>query len=83
MIMSRAKEPRKAVYVAFQYFCEEVGRRPVAATKFYARLEQVDGISSVDFKTNGARFVIGAQLPTGQPRVVGQITTATGDQGHF
>jgi len=82
-ITSGAKESRKAVYGAFQYFCEEVGRKPVAATKFYARLEQIDGISSVDFKTNGARFIVGAQLPTGKPRVVGQITTATGDQGQF
>jgi len=57
-----ARQNRTDLYKGFRFWCEDNGRQAPAATKFYRRLAQLDAIASVDTKSNGVRFVIGARL---------------------
>ncbi|MDB4818488.1 phage/plasmid primase, P4 family [Acidimicrobiales bacterium] len=57
-----ARQQRKDIYDHFRIWCEDNGQKSVAATKFYQRLAQLDGITDINFRSDGKRYVIGCYL---------------------
>ena len=53
---------RNAIYQRFKVWCEDNGRGVLSATKFYQRMAQLDGVTSVDKKSHGQRFIVGIDL---------------------
>jgi P4 family phage/plasmid primase-like protien len=54
------KMERTNAYLEFKYFCEDQGRKPVAASKFYSRIGDLDGITDTNSRSGNKRYILGA-----------------------
>jgi putative DNA primase/helicase len=61
------KLERTEAYMEFKYFCEDQGRKPVAANKFYSRIGDLDGITDTNSRSGNKRYILGAAKLTDTP----------------